>query len=326
MCHLHKELATSVIAAGIFLMVAATAFSQNYPTRPVRIIVPTSPGAHSDVTARSLSPELTKRLRQRVVVENRPGGGTMIGGDMVAKSPPDGHTLLMGGPSLSINPSIYKKVPYDALRDFAPITMAIKQPLVLLVHPSLPVKSVKDLIALAKARPGDIEYGSPGKGSGPHLSMELFLYMSGARMLHIPYKGPAMAIIDLRAGRVSAMMLSMTGGMPHVRAGRLHALALSGTKRNAAMPSLPTISEAGLPGYESAQWNGLLAPTGTPSEIVKRLHKEVVAALLLPDLKESANKMGADVVASTPGEFAAHLRAETAKWAKVAKSAGIRPE
>lgn len=250
----------------------------------------------------------------------------MIGSDIVAKAAPDGHTLLMGGPSLAINPSIYKTIPYDSLRDFAPITLAIKQSQILVVHPSLPVGSVTELIAFAKKNPKEIAFASPGKGSGPHLAMEMFLVMSGTRMLHVPYKGPAQAIVDLTAGRVFVMMPSFTVGSLHVRMERLRALAVSGIKRNSAMPGLPTISETGLPGYESTQWSGLLAPAATPKQFIARLHKEVAAVLLMPDFQESANKLDSEVIASSPEEFSAHIRNEMKKWTQVAMSAGLKPQ
>ena len=308
----------------IALTISASA--QDFPTRTVRIIVPTSPGAHSDVTARSIAQALAIRIGQAVVVENRAGGGTMIGSEMVAKAAPDGHTLLMGGPSLAINPSIYKTVPYDSLRDFVPISLAIKQSQILVVHPSLPAGSVQELIALAKMRPSAIEFASPGTGSGPHLAMELFLVMSGTRMLHVPYKGPSQAFVDLTAGRVFVMMPSFTVGSLHVQAGRLRALAVSGIKRNAAMPKLPTIDEAGMPGYESAQWSGLLAPAATPKQFVDRLHKEVVAVLQMPDFQDSARKLDSEVIASSPQEFGSYIRAEMKKWAQVAAKAGLDPQ
>jgi len=217
-------------------------------------------------------------------------------------------------------------MPYDALRDFAPITQAVSLPNLLVVHPSLPAKSVKELITLATARPGEMVFASGGTGSTPHLSMELFLLMTGTRMLHVPYKGPVPGIIDLVAGRVSVMNLGIVPGGPHVRSGRLRGLGVTGAKRAAMMPDLPTIAEAGVPGYEVVQWNGLLAPAGAPKEVIARLHKEVTAVLLTRSMNERIANEGAEVVTSSPEEFAAYIRAETVKWAKVVKSAGIQPE
>jgi tripartite-type tricarboxylate transporter receptor subunit TctC len=322
---LQGSLAALIIAA--FGSVApAPVCSQGYPTRPLRIIVPTSPGAGSDYAARLISQPLSVRLGQQVIVDNRPGGGTMIGSEIVARSRADGYTLLTGGPSLAINPLIYKSVPYDALRDFAPITQTISQSLVLVVHPSLPAKSVKELIVLAKARPGDIVFGSAGQGSGPHLSMELFLLLSGTRMLHVPYKGPAQAIVDLTAGRLSVQMFGIANSGSHIRAGRLRALGVTGAERLASLPDIPTIAEAGLTGYESTQWSGLLAPAGTPQDIISRLNREVTEVLNAQDIRERLAREDVAVMAGSPENFVAHIRAESAKWAKVVKSAGIQPE
>jgi tripartite-type tricarboxylate transporter receptor subunit TctC len=300
--------------------------ADQYPVRAVRIVVATSPGATADVAARLVSQPLAQRFGQQVVVENRAGGATMIGSDIVAKAAPDGYTLLMGGFALTTNPALYSKIPYDALRDFAPISLAITSPSILVVHPSLPVKSVKELIALAKARPGDLAYASQGNGSGPHMFMELLLSLAGARMLHVPYKGPAVAIIDVTAGRVPVMMTGTFNGGPHIRAGRLRALGVTGSTRAASMPGVPTIAESGLPGYEAVQWAGLLAPARVPQEIITRLHHEVAAILNAPDVTERVINNDASVTVNSPAEFAAFMRSESARWAKVARSAGIRPE
>ena len=298
----------------------------NYPNRLVRIVVPNAPGSSPDIVARLIAQPLIERLGQPVVVDNRAGAGTMIGGEVVAKSPHDGYTLLMGIATLAINPATYKKVPYDALRDFAPITQAVSLPGILVAHSSLPARSVKELIALAKARPGDIAFASGGHGSYSHLSTELFINMAGIRMLHVPYKGSGPAVIDLLAGHVSLMTSNILSAIPHIRVGRLRALGITSTKRAAGAPDIPTIAEAGLPGYESVQWSGLLAPAGTPREIITRLHKETAAVLRSPEMKERLAKDGAEPVASLPEEFAAYIRAETVKWAKIVKSAGIQPE
>lgn len=319
------EMMIAFVAMGLFFS-AAPASSQSYPIRPVRIIGPTSSGANSDFAARLISQPLSVHLGQQVVVENRPGGGSMIGSEIVAKSPPDGYTLLMGGPALSIGPSIYRKVPYEVLRDFAPIVLTVGQSLLLVVHPSLPVKSVKELIALARAMPGEIAFASPGTGTGPHFSMELFLFLSGTRMLHVPYKGPAQAIVDLTAGRVSVQMLGITNGGPHVRAGRLRVLAVTGARRVASLPGVLTIAESGVAGYESVLWSGLLAPAGTPREVIARLHQEVTSVLNAPEIRERLAGESVEMLAGTPEDFTTRIRAETAKWAKVAKSAGIQIE
>lgn len=317
----------AALGALLALTVSAPAAAQApYPTRPVRIIVPTSPPGGADVVARSISQPMTERLGQQVIVDNRAGASTMLGGEVAARSPPDGYTLIMGISTLAINPATFRKVPYDALRDFTPITQAAIQALLLAVHPSFPAKSVKELIAIAKARPGDVAYSSPGFGTNPQMGMELFLYMSGTKMLHVPYRGGGESILALASGHVSTTISSMLGLMPQVRAGRIRALGVTSAKRVPSAPDIPTIAEAGVPGYESFQWYGLLAPTGVPQEILTRLNKEAVASLRLPDVVSRLANDGAEVVTGTPEEFGAFIRAETAKWAKVAKAAGIKPE
>jgi len=320
--------ATVRILIGSFLASATSAVlaQPNYPTRPIRIIVPTSPPGGADVVARSIAPGLSERLGQQVIVDNRAGASTMMGGELAAKAPPDGYTLVMGISTLAINPATFKHVPYDALRDFVPITHAAIQPLLLVTHPSVPVKTVKELIALAKARPGDVIYSSPGFGTNPQMGMELFLFMSGTRMLHVPYRGGGESIFAVVSGHVAVTVASMLGTMPQVRSGRLRALGVTSAKRVPAAPDIPTIAEAGVPGYESLQWYGLLAPTGTPKEIIARLNKEAVAVLRIPEILARLAADGAEVVASTPEEFGAYIRAETEKWAKVVKAAGIKPE
>jgi len=320
--------ATVCILAGSFLASAmSVALAQPaYPTRPIRIIVPTSPPGGADVVARSIAPGLSERLGQQVIVDNRAGASTMLGGELAAKAPPDGYTLVMGISTLAINPATFKHVPYEALRDFVPITHAAIQPLLLVAHPSIPVKTVKELVALAKARPGDVIYSSPGFGTNPQMGMELFLFMSGTRMLHVPYRGGGESIIAVVSGHVAVTVASMLGTMPQVRSGRLRALGVTSAKRVPTVPDIPTIAEAGVPGYESLQWYGLLAPTGTPKEIVARLNKEAVAVLRTPEILARLANDGAEVIASTPEEFGAYIRAETEKWAKVAKVAGIKPE
>jgi len=297
-----------------------------YPTRPIRIIVPTSPPGGADIVARSIAPLLSERLGQQVIVDNRAGASTMLGGELAAKAPPDGYTLVMGISTLAINPATFKHVPYDALRDFTPITHAAIQTLVLAAHPSFPARTVKQLITLAKARPGDVVYSSPGFGTNPQMGMELFLYMTGTRMLHVPYRGGGESIIALVSGHVMVTVASMLGTMPQVRSGKARALGVTSAKRVPAVPDIPTIAESGVPGYESLQWYGLLAPTGTPKEIIARLNREAVAALRNPEVSARLAGDGGEVVAGTPEEFGAFIRAETEKWAKVAKAAGIKPE
>lgn len=319
-----------LLLLGTVLLCAAEAAiaqsQQAYPTRPVRLVVPSSPGGGTDITARIVAPKLGEYLGQQVVVENRSGAGTMIGGEVVARSAPDGYTLLMGISTLAINPAMYRKVPYDALKDFAPISQVVSVPNILVTHPSLPVKSVKELIVFAKARPGQINFASAGVGTNPHLSMELFLSMAGLKMVHVPYKGSGQGIVDLVAGHVSVMTPSTLTGLPHIKAGRLRGLGVTSAKRAARAPDIPTIAEAGLPGYEAVQWFGALAPAGTPREIINRVHGEIAKLLQVAEIRERLLSDGAEPVGSSPQEFAAFIRAETVKWAKVVKAAGIKPE
>jgi tripartite-type tricarboxylate transporter receptor subunit TctC len=320
-----RVVVAALITAGM-LVAAAAVHAQGYPSRALRVVVPSSAGSGADFSARLIAQPLSERLGQQVVVENRAGAATMIGTELVAKSAPDGYTLLLGVGTLATTSSMYKKVPYDAQRDFAPITQLATVANVLVVHPSLPAKSVKELVTLAKARPGEIAFASSGTGTNPHLSMELFLYMTGTRMLHVPYKGPTPGLIDLLAGRVSAMSTSITASIPHMRSGRLRALGVTTAKRAAALPDVPTVAEAGVAGYEAVQWWALLAPAGTPADIIARLHREAVWTLNLKDIRERFVREGMDVVAGTPQDFAAVLRADTEKWARIVKSAGIQPE
>ena len=292
-----------------------------YPSRSIRIVVPNSAGGTADTAGRLLAQGLTERVGRSVLVDNRPGAGTIIGTEIVAKAPPDGHTLLMSPTAFAINPASYTKLPYDASRDFAPISQIASVPSVLVVHPSIPARSVKELIALAKARPGDLLYASPGHGTIPHLTMELFASMANIRMVHVPYKGAAPARIDLNAGRVATSTI-----IAYIPDGKLRALGITSARRSAAAPDIPTIAEAGLPGFELVQWYGLLAPTGTPREIIARLHTEVVIVLRSAAMKGFFAQNGGDVVASSPEDFGMFLRSETAKMAKAVKAAGIQPE
>ena len=311
------------------LLLGATALAHaqtNYPTRAVRVIVPSAPGGGTDISARILAPQLTAFLGQQVIVENRAGAGTMIGGEAVARATPDGYTLLMGISTLAINPAMYKKVPYDALKDFAPVSQAVALSNVLVVHPSLPVRNLKEFIALVKARPGQVNFASAGVGTSPHLSMELFLVLAKLNMLHVPYKGSGPGVTDLVAGHVPAMMPNMLSAQPHIKSGRLRAMGVTGTKRAPGADDIPTIAEAGVPGYEAVQWYGLLAPAATSRDIVTKLHAGVVRALQNPEVRQRLLNDGAEPVGSSPEEFASYLRAETVKWAKVVQAAGIKPE
>ena len=298
-----------------------------YPARAVRIIVPSAAGGSSDTGARLIAQEAQKRWGQSVVVENRAGAATIIGTEVVAKAPADGHTLLMAPGAFATNPTVYRKMPYDAVRDFQPISQTLFTPQVIAVHPSVPAKSVKELIALAKTRPGELQYAAAGHGTLPHLTMELFATMAGIRLVNIPYKGGAPGIVDLLAGRLSLISTSsMSIVLPLVRSGRLRALGVTTAARIVVLPDIPAIAEAGLPGFEAVQWSGLLAPAGTPRDIIARLHRDVAAILRTPEVRERLAADGSEVVAGSPEEFAALIKAEIAKWTKVVKAAGIQPE
>jgi tripartite-type tricarboxylate transporter receptor subunit TctC len=297
-----------------------------YPTKPIRLIVPSVAGGGTDISARLIAPRLSEYLGQQVVVENRAGAAMMIGGEAVARAAPDGYTLLMGISTLTINPSIHPKMPYDTVRDFAPVSLAVTLPNVLVTHPSLPVKTVRELIVFARSRPGQLNYGSAGVGSSLHLSMELFLSMTKLRMVHIPYKGSAPALVDMLAGQIVVMTGTMITVIPHIRGGRLRALGVTSATRSQVAPDVPSIAEAGVPGYESVQWYGVLAPAGTPREVITRIHDGVVRALQDAVIRKRFLDDGVEPVGSSPEEFAALIRADMAKWAKVVKDAGIKAE
>ena len=314
-----------VIAALAFVTCAA-ASAQQYPTRAVRLIAHSAPGGTSDILGRLVAQKLTDAFGQQVVVENRAGASGIIGVEVAAKAPPDGYTLLITQTSIAINPSMFAKLPYNAQRDFAPITQLVVAPNVLVVHPSVPAKSIKEFIALAKRNPGSLINGSPGQGTSPHLSAELFKSMSGIKLEHVQYKGAGQAIIGLLSGEIPVMFTTPPTAMPYIQAKRLRPLGVTTLKRAEALPDVPTISEAGVPGYESVQWFGMLIQAGTPRPIVDRLHQEITRAMRAADMKERLNSLGLDVVASTPEEFGAYIKSETEKWAKVIKTMGIKPE
>jgi tripartite-type tricarboxylate transporter receptor subunit TctC len=309
------------------LIAASTAaYTQDYPTRPMRLIVPTAPGGGTDISARLIAPKLSEYLGQQVIVENRAGGNTSVGVEFVAKSPPDGYTLLMGISSLAINPHTQSKVPYDPVKDFAPVSQVVVVPLILVSHPSLPTRSVKELVAFARTRPGQLNYGTGSVGSNPHLAMELFLSMTGLKVVHVPYRGQGPAMIDLVAGHLHLMMANLLTALPHVRNGRVRAYGVSSIKRSSVAPDIPTIAEAGVPGYEVVQWFGVLAPANTPRDIIARLHAATVRVLQDPTIKERFVSDGADTIGNTPEEFAAIIRADLKKWGKMVKDAGIKPD
>jgi tripartite-type tricarboxylate transporter receptor subunit TctC len=309
---------TACIAAG-------SAGAAEYPSKPIRLLVGFAPGGGTDTTARAISQKLTASLGQQVVVDNRPGVSGNIAAEITVNAPPDGYTVLLSTiAALAINSSLLKKMPFDPIKDLAPVTRAADSTNFLVVHPSVPASSVKDLIALAKAKP--LNGGSSGVGGAGHLALELFNLQAGTKIVHVPYKGGGPAIIDLLAGNINLIFATGASSINHVKAGKIRALGVTTAKRSAMAPELPTIAEAGLPGFEANNWNGIVVPAKTPRAIINRLNKEFTAALLLPDIKQFLFNQGLDAAPGTPEDFAAYIKSETAKWAKVIKAAGIKVE
>jgi tripartite-type tricarboxylate transporter receptor subunit TctC len=298
----------------------------DYPERPVRVIVTFPSGGGTDIVARMIFQKVAERTAGSFVIDNRGGAGGTIGTELAAKSPPDGYTIVVVSGSHTINPTLYKKLNYDAARDFAPVTMLVTGPGVLVVHPSLPARNVKELIAIAKSRPGQLLYASPGNGTPPHLAAELFKTMAGVDIVHVPYKGNAQAMTDLMAGQESLSFPTGPSAMPHVQAKRLRALSVTSAKRAAGLPDIPTIAESGLPGYDASAWYGVLAPAGTPAAIVSKLQNEIHVVLRAPDVIDKLASQGLEPAANTPDEFARFIAAELAKWNKVIAAAGIKVE
>jgi tripartite-type tricarboxylate transporter receptor subunit TctC len=303
-----------------------SASPQPYPSRPIHLIVPQSPGGSTDLVARPLARQLGEALGQTVLVENRPGAGSVIGTDAVAKAAPDGYTLLAVAASFTISPSLYKELPFDPIRNFEPITLLAMFPNVLVVQPSLPVKSVQELIALARSKPGELNYGSSGVGTGTHLSMELFKHMTGIDLTHVAYKGGAPNVNALLAGEVQVSLATISTALPHIRAGRLRALAVTSPRRVAAVPDVPTVAESGVPGYDYSSWIGLLAPAKTPRSVIAKLGAEAARAAHTPEITALLALEGAEPVGNSPDEFAAVIRTEIGKWQKLVAAAGIRPD
>lgn len=311
------------VVIAVCALIAQPVSAQTWPNRPIHLVVPFPASGTTDIVARFVAAELGKSLGQQIVVENRPGAGGNIGTDFVAKSTPDGYTFVMGTVGThAINTSLYAKLPYDPVKDFAPVTLVASVPNVLEVNPALPVKTVNELITYAKANPGKLNFASSGNGTSIHLSGELFKAMTGVDMLHIPYKGSAPAVTDLIAGQANLMFDNLPSSIAYIKSGRLRAIAVTTLKRSPALPDVPTINESGVPGFEASSWFGVLAPAGTPKEIVNRLHDEIVKALHTPRLKNSLLSQGAEPIGDTPEEFADYISAEIAKWAKVVKQSG----
>jgi len=317
---------TARAAVGALLIpLCASAYAADYPQRPIRLIVPFAAGGGLEITARSIGQKLTEKRGQSIVIDNRPGAATIVGSEIAAKASPDGYTLLMITTTFAINPSLYGKLPYDPVREFAPVTQINSVPNILVVNPSIPAHTVRELIALAKAKPGQLNYASAGSGTSPHLAAELFKTMAGIEMTHIPYKGIPPAVTDVIAGRVTMLMTTTISAAPHVKSGRLRALAITSPKRLAAMPEVPAIGET-VPGYEADAFQGMVAPAGVPREIVRQLADDITAIVRLPDIRERIIADGAEPIGSTPEAFSVFLKKEMLKWGKVVKESGARPD
>ena len=312
--------------ACLLIAAAPLATAQAYPVKPVRMIVPFVPGGNTDIIGRVFAPKLSELLGQQIVVENRGGAGSTIGTELVARATPDGYTILMVSAAHTINPAMIKKLPYDSVKDFAPVAIIADVPTAFVVHPSLPARTVKEFIAIARARPGEINYSTAGRGTVGHLAAELLSSTASIKLVHVPYKGTGQSMVDLVAGHVQMQLSSMPAAIQQVRTGRLRMIAQTGKQRSAAAPEVPTMEQAGLPGFVVSSGFGMFAPAGTPRPIIDRLHAALVKALNDPAVKDNLAKQGAEIVASTPEEYDQFNRAEIAKWLKVAAQAGITPE
>jgi tripartite-type tricarboxylate transporter receptor subunit TctC len=317
---------TKVLAAAMAVFGCAHAGAQEYPARPVRMIVPVSPGATTDTLARAVAAKLAESLGQQVVVDNRAGASGIIGTELAAKAAPDGYTLLVITSTHTINPSLHKSLPYDPIRDFSPVTLMASSPTVLVVHPSVPARSVKELIALAKAKPGQLNYGSGGTGSSTHLVAELFKSTAGIDINHVPYKGAGPALIDVLSGQLHFMFSGIVPALPHVKAGKIRALGVTSVARSSAAPEIPTLAESALPGFSFGLWYAVLGPAGLPERIVGRLREEIRKALALPDVRARLAAEGAEVVASSPQELLAHMQKEIATYRRLVQAAGIKAD
>ena len=323
---MNKVLSPAVIIGCAVAAAASTACGQAYPTKPVRMIAASSPGSAVDIVARIVAQKLGEQLGQQVVVDNRAGAGGNLGAELAAKAAPDGYTLFMGTPAHAINTGLYRKLNYDLIRDFAPVSQITSGQYVVVVHPSLPVKSIKELIALARAKPGQLNYASAGSGNATHLAGELFASAARIKLVHVPYKGSGPAVTDLVGGQVQLMFANLVAALPQVKTGRIRALAVTGQTRAAAAPELPTVIEAGVPGYVVTSWFGVLMPAATPRELIMKLNADLARTMSAPDVRDRLAGDGAEPKTGTPEQFGAFMRAEIAQWTKVVKDAGIVAE
>jgi tripartite-type tricarboxylate transporter receptor subunit TctC len=301
-----------------------TVSAQPYPSKPIRVVVPFAPGGGTDILTRIMLPRLNESLKQQLIVDNRPGAGSQIGTDIVAKAPPDGYTLLMVDTAFMTNPSLYSKLPYHSEKDFAPVSLAATAPVIMIVHPSVPVRTLKELVSLARTQPGAINFASGGPGSSTHLGVELLKYVAKIDLVHIPYKGTGPAVADVLGGQVTMMFAGISSVKQHVESARLRAIAVTGEKRSPAMPNVPTFAEAGLKQVDASFYWGALAPARTPPEIVTRLSKDMARVLNIAEVRDKLGELGFDPIGGSPGEFAALIASETAKWSKVIKAAGVK--
>ena len=319
-----RSRACAALSAAVMCVHVGAVCAQAYPAKPIRIIVPYAPGGSTDVLFRIFAPKLSEVLGQTAVIDNRPGAASTIGLDIVAKSPPDGYTIGVANIAYGANPSIYKKMPFDAEKDLAPVSLVSIVTMVLSVHPSIPARSVKEYIALARSRPGTLTYASAGNGSANHLATARFAHMANIDLQHVPYKGGGPAVIAIVGGEVSTLFATIPSAIGYFKSGKLRPLGVSSAKRNSALPELPTVAEAGVPGYEAIEWQGVMVPTGTPRDVIARLNQAFVKVTSMPDVKEKVTSLGSDLVAGTPEEFDQFVKRELAVWSKVVKDVGIK--
>lgn len=327
-CHMHAMASARlrILCAALGMCGAFAAVAQDYPARPLRLVVPYAAGGSTDVLARLIGQKLTLALGQAVVIDNRTGAGTVIATEIVARAAADGYTLLMATPPLTVAPALYAKLPFDVERDFAAITNIAATSNVLVVHPSMPAQSVRELVALAKESPGKYTFGSSGVGGASHLAVELFRSMAGIELVHVPYKGGAVAVTDLLGGRLHLMFANLTTVQSHIKAGRVRALAIGTAQRSLVVPDLPTVAAAGVPGYEANNWNGVVAPAGTPRAVIERVQRAIKAIVDEADMREKLLQSAFEPIADTPGEFAKYLASERVKWTRVVRLANVKPE